>query len=73
MLEVWKEGEYDLNSDNKLVTIITDTNFPYLDMDIYWNKRRELKFQAHLKPNQKLKYLNSDSTHLSYVFKAISK
>ena len=31
---------------------------------MYWNKRGELKFQVHLKPNQKLKYLNADITHL---------
>ena len=38
---------------------------------MYWNGSDELKCQVHLKPNQKLKYLNSDSTHLSSVFKAI--
>ena len=56
---------------NKKLTIIKDTHFPYLDMEMYWNKRDELKFQVHMKPNQKLKYLNADSTHLPSTFKAI--
>ena len=38
---------------------------------MHWNDRGELKFQVHLKPNQKLKYLNADSTHLPSTFKAI--
>ena len=38
---------------------------------MYWNQRGELRFQVHLKPNQKLKYLNSDSTHLPSTFRAI--
>ena len=38
---------------------------------MYWNRSNELKSQVHLKPNQKLKYLNSDSTYLPSVFKAI--
>ena len=45
--------------------------FPYLDMEIYWKLRDELKFQVHLEPNQKLKYLSSDSTHLFSVIKVI--
>ena len=45
--------------------------FPYLDMEMYWNERGELKFKLHLKPNQKLKYLNADSTHLPSIFRAI--
>ena len=40
---------------------------------MYWNSRNELKFQVHMKPNQKLKYLNRDSTHLPSIFKAIPR
>ena len=40
-------------------------------MEIYWNNAKELKFQVHRKPNQKLKYLNSNSTHFPSTFKAI--
>ena len=38
---------------------------------MYWTKRGGLKFQIHLKPNQNLKYLSSDSTHLPYIFRDI--
>ena len=38
---------------------------------MYWNENKDLKFQVHLKPNQKLKYLNSDSAHHPATFKAI--
>ena len=40
-------------------------------MEMYWNLRGELRFRVHLKPNQKLKYLNNDSTHLPSTFRAI--
>ena len=51
--------------------IISEKYFPYHDMEMYWNKRHKLKFQVHMKPNQKLKYFNSDSTHMSFTFPAI--
>ena len=38
---------------------------------MYWNKKHELKFQVHMKPNQNLKYLNSDITYMSSTFRAI--
>ena len=40
-------------------------------MEMYWNQRNHLKFQVHMKPNQKLKYLNGDSTHMPSTFQAI--
>ena len=40
-------------------------------MEMYWNKRHDPKFQLHMKPKQKLKYLNSDSTHMPSTFCAI--
>lgn len=68
--EVWKIEEDKKNLNDNLI-IVNDDKFPYLDMEMYWNKRGELKFQVHLKPNQKLKYLNKDSTHLSSTFREI--
>ena len=56
---------------NENLTIVSNEVFPYLDMEMYWTKRGDLKFEIHLKPNQKLKYLNSDSTHLLSTFRAI--
>ena len=68
--EVWKiEEDKEVVNDN--LKIVNDDKFPYLDMEMYWNKIGELKFQVHLKPNQKLKYLNNDSTHLPSNFRAI--
>ena len=43
------------NIVNVNLTIVSNEIFPYLDMEMYWNKRDELKFQVHMKPNQKLK------------------
>ena len=40
-------------------------------MKMHSNLSRELKFRVHLKPNQKLKYLNHDSTHSPSTFRAI--
>jgi len=71
-MECWKIDE-DESIKNKKLTIINDKYFPYLDMEMYWNLRDELRFQVHMKPNQVLKYLNKDSTHLPSVFKAIPK
>ena len=67
-----EDRQRQVNQKQKL-TIINDKYFPYLDMEMYWNLRDELKFQVHMKPNQVLKYLNKDSTHLPTVFKAIPK
>ena len=44
--------------------------FPFLDMELFW-KNGELAFCVHKKPNQQLKYLNSDSTHPSATSKEI--
>ena len=68
--EVWGI-EDDEKIVNKNLTIIKDKVFPYLDMEMFWNDRGELVFQIHLKPNQKLKYLNEDSTHLPSTFREI--
>ena len=39
---------------NKNLTIVTDKYFPYLDMEMYWNDRHDLKFQIYMKENQNL-------------------
>ena len=40
---------------------------------MYWNASSEVKSQVYVKPNQNLKYLNSDNSHLTSTFKAIPK
>ena len=60
-------------SKDKRVTICHASTFPYLDMEFSWNKDKELIFNVHLKPNQRLQYLNDGSAHTSHCFKAIPK
>ena len=44
--EVWKiEEDTEVKNDN--LTLVDDKYFPYLDMEMYWNRRGELKFQVH--------------------------
>jgi hypothetical protein len=56
---------------DKKVSITTEPSFPYLDMELFWDPTDSLSFRVHLKPNQQLKYLNSDSTHSSACLRAI--
>ena len=59
-----------VSSDPDFVTICTDDVFPYLNMELYWHNDG-IKSKVHLKPNQKLKYLNKGSHHTSTCFKSI--
>ena len=55
------------------VTITTNKTFPFLDVEFFWSKREVLGTRVYLKPNQHLKYLNSDSEHTNACIKAIPK
>ena len=68
--EVWGI-EKDPEVKNNRLEVVNEKVFPYLDMEMRWNEKEELRFQVHMKPNQKLKYLNNDSTHTQVTFKAI--
>ena len=68
MAEVWDIKDEE-NFINKRLMIIEDTYFPYLDKEMNWHQREELKFWIHMKPNQKLKYLNGDINHLPSTFR----
>mgnify|MGYP001787478984 FL=1 len=57
--------------DDQMISIESDNYFPYLDTELIWSDEGDLQFQVHLKPNQQLKYLNSDSIHTKSCFKAI--
>ena len=65
--EIW-DTEDDKTIINNKLTVVNDKYFPYLDMEMYWNERKEIRFQVHMKPNQKLKYLNSSSIHMPSTF-----
>ncbi len=68
--KIWDIADDKTVINNKL-TVVNEKYFSYLDMEMYWNERKELNFRVHMKPKQKLKYLNSDSTHMPSIFRAI--
>ena len=72
IIKIWGRDE-NIDIQHEILTVVGGTHVLYLDMEIHWNVRDKLKFQVRMKSNQKLKYLNKDSTHLSSVFKAIPK
>ena len=49
---------------------IASNTFPYIDIEFLWNTDRELRYQVHRKPNQKLTYLNKGSTHTNTTLNA---
>ena len=67
---IWGKDRNDRSKHTK-VSIDTQDSFPFLDMELFRDNR--LRTWIHLKPNQKLKYLNSDSTHIPSCFKLISQ
>jgi hypothetical protein len=69
--EVWTPAEESTPKvRGKVGTEMTD-QFPFLDMELSWDKEGVLKFGVHMKPNQQLKYLNTGSAHTPGCFKAI--
>eukprot|EP00957_Ditylum_brightwellii_P211848 15366666-Ditylum_brightwellii.AAC.1 len=58
-------------SDGK-TTIIEKGSFPFLDMALSWDNDGKLQFGVYRKPKQALKYVDTDSTHRSIVFKSIT-
>ena len=74
--EVWADRNVQpmigaFNDGN--VTVNQEISFPYLDIEFKWNNQKTLVFQVHLKPNQKLQYLNRGSAHTKACFNAIPK
>ena len=53
------------------VSIITERNFPFLDLDFVLDTSSELEFQVHCKNSYILKCLNKDITHTKATFKSI--
>ena len=69
-LTVWGADKED-SSESTKVTVDTNSFFPFLDMELFWNNNGELNHRVHLKENQELKYLNKGSCHTKACFKAI--
>lgn len=70
-ISIWKPGLNKIIKYNEVIEIYGKDYFLYLDLQFLWNKKEELKFKVYMKENQKLKYLNSDSTHSKHCIKAI--
>jgi hypothetical protein len=52
--EVWGiEKDPEVKYDK--LEVVNEKVFPYLDMEMRWNEKEELRFQVHMKPNQKLR------------------
>ena len=70
---IWKPDskENKTTKYNEVIEIFEYDYFPYLDLQLIWNNKDELKFKVYLKENQKIKYLNSDSTHSKHCIRAI--
>ena len=66
-----EEKEEKIYKYNDAIKIYGRDHFPFLDLQLKWNNNDELKFKVCVKENQKLKYLNSDSTHTKSCMKAI--
>lgn len=60
------------STNNNVVETMGGNKFPCLDLALFWNERNELNFKVHVKENQHLKCLNSDSTHVKSCLKAVS-
>ena len=50
---------------------IASNTFPYLDLGFLWITDRELEYQVHRKPSQKLKFLNKGRTHKNAMINKI--
>jgi hypothetical protein len=70
-LVVWDIGGSPWNICDE-VRVFSGDSFPYLDLEMFWASN-QFQFRVHLKPNQKLKYLNHGSTHTSATFRAIPR
>ena len=68
---LWRMNEPWVREGCDKVSVYTDIVFPYLEMDLSWSNNGNLQFSVFRKPNQELKYLNSNSTHSTATFKAI--
>ena len=86
-LDIWNFNDEptELETPNN-ISINSENKFPFLDMYLFWKTMKsdgdlkwkdggvkELCFNVYHKPNQRLKYLNAQSTHKRTVFHAIPK
>ena len=73
-IDIWDpKNKIKDDIEHDKITINDSTNFPFLDIELFYNIKDNLKFKVHLKENQKLKCLNKLSAHAKACFKAIPK
>jgi hypothetical protein len=71
-VSIWREEE-DNDVGHPKAEVVKSSHFPFLDMEKSWSDEGDLRFGVYLKPGQKLKYLNSDSSHPPHCFRAITR
>ena len=62
---------YMYHYETETTSMVTNRVFHFLDLGLFWDDSGRLEFQVHRKKNQLLKYLNKESTHTKFTFKAI--
>jgi hypothetical protein len=67
---MWHSGGRSSRSTTNL-SVDTNPAFPYLDMEMYWSGRGQLRFRVDLEPKLQLLYLNRGSSHTSSCYRAI--
>jgi hypothetical protein len=69
---IWDPNFRGSWEDDK-VQVFEEDYFPFLDMKLFWNDDGRLETGVYMKPNQELKYLNTESSHAPACLKAIPK
>ena len=68
---VWNPESIESEVEIDRVSVISDDYLPFLDVQMCWNAKGNLEFSVYQKPNQRLKYVGSDSTHTPATRRAI--
>ena len=68
-ISMWDPDDNGITMHNECMEIYREDHFPFLDLDMHWNFVNKLKLKVCMKKNQKLKHLNSDSTHMKHCVK----
>ena len=70
--EIWTDGANSLTPEKEdRVQIVTNDEFPFLDMKTSWSPEGDLQFGVSRKKGQQLKYVGKESTHTPRTLRAI--
>ena len=70
-MDVWKPSEQSRPLEEGVINILGGNSMPYLDMNMYFNKFKELTFGVHFKELYQAKYVNQGSCHTKACLNAI--